>query len=90
MGVLLLCGIPGAKITVVATGDDADEASKILSAQKIPRHLIKDAMEIALRQGAYTIFAMVDALTQLTQKVNYAGDRAELDARIGGLLALAV
>lgn len=26
MGVLLLCGIPGAKITVIAEGDDAEEA----------------------------------------------------------------
>ena len=28
-------------------GSDADEVSKALSAEKIPRHLIKDAMEIA-------------------------------------------
>jgi histone H3/H4 len=70
-------------------GSDADEVTKALAAEKIPRHLIKDAMEIARKRGAFTIFALVDALTQLSQKVRYAGDRTELDARIGQLLALA-
>lgn len=70
-------------------GDDAEEVTKVLSAEKIPRGLIKDAMEIARQQGGFTIFALVDALTKLSQKVNYAGDRTELDSRIGQLLALA-
>ena len=70
-------------------GNDADEASKALSAEKIPRNLIKDAMEIAQQQGGFTIFALVNALTKLSQKSRYAGDRTELDARIGQLLALA-
>ncbi|MEZ6100639.1 MAG: DUF932 domain-containing protein [Pirellulaceae bacterium] len=71
-------------------GDDAEEVTKVLSAEKIPRGLIKDAMEIARQQGGFTIFALVDALTKLSQKVNYVGDRTELDSRIGQLLALAV
>jgi len=71
-------------------GDDAEEVTKVLSAEKIPRGLIKDAMEIARTQGGFTIFALVDALTKLSQKVNYAGDRTELESRIGQLLALAV
>ena len=70
-------------------GDDAEEVTKVLSAEKIPRGLIKDAMEIARTQGGFTIFALVDALTKLSQKVNYAGDRTEMDSRIGQLLALA-
>ncbi len=70
-------------------GDDADEVSKHLSAKNIPRHLIKEAMAIAQRQRGFTIFALVDALTKLSQKVAYAGDRTELDIRIGQLLALA-
>ena len=70
-------------------GADADEVSQTLTAGKIPRHLIKDAMDIARRRGGFTIFSLVDALTQLTQRVCYAGDRAALDARIGQLLALA-
>jgi len=70
-------------------GTDADDITKVLTAEKIPRHLIKDAMEIAQAQGAFTIFAMVDALTKLSQKLQYAGDRTALDAKIGGLLAMA-
>lgn len=71
-------------------GHDAEEVTKKLTAEKIPRHLIKEALEIARRKGAFTIFALVDALTQLTQDVRYAGDRVELDARIGRLMSLAL
>jgi hypothetical protein len=70
-------------------GADADEVTKALSAESIPRYLIKDAMNIARQRGGFTIFSLVDALTQLSQKVRFAGDRAALDARIGQLLALA-
>lgn len=71
-------------------GSDEEDVTKVLSAEKIPRGLIKDAMEIARQQGGFTIFALVDALTKLSQKVNYVGDRTELDAKVGQLLALAV
>ena len=70
-------------------GNDADEVTSILSAEKLPRHLIKDALEIARQQGGFTIFALVDALTKLSQRVQHAGDRTQLDAKIGQLLALA-
>ena len=33
--------------------------------------LIKDAMEIARQSGGFTIFALVDALTKLSQKARY-------------------
>ena len=46
-------------------------------------------MEIARAQGGFTIFAIVDALTKLSQKVQHAGDRTELDVKVGQLLALA-
>ena len=46
-------------------------------------------MEIAREQGAFTIFSLVDALTRLTQKVTYVGDRTEADEKVAGLLALA-
>jgi len=71
-------------------GDNADTVAKRLASEGIPRGLIKDAMEIAQKQGVFTIFAIVDALTKLSQKVKYAGDRTELDVRIGQLLELAV
>ena len=70
--------------------EDADDMAKALAAEAIPRHLIKDALEIARLRGAFTIFSLVDALTQVSQKVAYAGDRTELDARIGRLMNLAL
>lgn len=70
-------------------GDNADEVTKVLSREDIPRHLIKDALEIAREHGGFTIFALVDALTRLSQSSKYAGDRTEMDQKIGRLLALA-
>lgn len=70
-------------------GSDADDVVKQLTQHGIPRTLVKDAMELAREQGGFTIFAIVDALTRLAQNVRLAGDRAELDAKIGALLMLA-
>lgn len=71
-------------------GADRDEVTKVLQTEKIPKQLISDALEIARAEGGFTIFSVVDALTKLSQRVNYAGDRAQLDARVGQLLSLAV
>lgn len=70
-------------------GDDADEAMKALTKHGITRAMGSKALEIARQQGAFTIFALVDALTRLTQQVAYIGDRSEIDQKIGALLALA-
>ena len=71
-------------------GADAESVAKELARNGIPRNLAQDAIEIARQQGAFTIFALVDALTRLTQKAKYAGDRVEADAKVASLLALAV
>lgn len=71
-------------------GSDADEVSKELGKHGIPQHFIKDAMEIARAQGGFTIFALVDALTRLTQRMNFVADRAEYDLKVGQLLSLAL
>jgi len=71
-------------------GNDPDEAAKKLTSHGLPRGLAKEAVEMARQQGGFTIFSIVDALTRLSQRVSYAGDRAELDAKIGALLALVV
>ncbi|MDZ4779479.1 MAG: DUF932 domain-containing protein [Planctomycetia bacterium] len=77
--------------TMTATlGTDADEAAKALLAHGIPRGLAKEALDIAQIQGRFTVFAIVDALTKLTQKMPFAGDRVELDQKAASLLALAV
>lgn len=71
-------------------GEDAEEVGKVLAREDLPKGLIKDALTLAQSQGAFTIFAIVDAFTRLSQNVKYAGDRAELDQKIGQLLALAL
>lgn len=71
-------------------GSDAEEVSKALSKNGIPQHVIKEAMAITREQGGYTIFALVDALTRLAQRVTYAADRAEADYRAAQLLSLAM
>lgn len=71
-------------------GADAEEVTKRLTQEGIPRGMIKEALEIAQAQGGFTIFSIVDALTRLSQKVTLAGDRCELDAKIGQLLTLSL
>lgn len=70
-------------------GSDADEVAKELGKHGIPQHYIKDAMEIARAQGGFTIFALVDALTRLPQRLTFAADRAEADYKVAQLLSLA-
>lgn len=70
-------------------GSDADEVLKELSKSGIPRNLAKEALEIARQQGAFTIFALVDALTRLGGRVQNAGDRLDIDAKAAQLLLLA-
>lgn len=70
-------------------GEDVEQAlAKVLEAG-IPARLAEEAIESAQRQGRLTIFAVVDALTRMSQRVFYAGDRTELDAKAASLLALA-
>ncbi len=71
-------------------GNDADEALKGLLKHGIPRGVAKEALALATQEGRFTIFALVDALTRLAQKVEFAGDRNDADARAAQLLALAV
>ncbi len=70
-------------------GDDADEVLKVLNERGITKKLGKEALEIARQRGAFTIFALVDALTRLSGKLANAGDRSEPDAKASTLLALA-
>lgn len=71
-------------------GSDSEEVGKELTKHGIPQHYIKDALEIARAQGGFTIFALVDALTRLTQRVTFAADRAEADFKVAQLLSLAL
>jgi histone H3/H4 len=60
-------------------GDDAEEVMKKLAEHGISRSLAKQATELAASQGRFTIFSLVDALTRLTGKVQWIGDRTEAD-----------
>ena len=70
-------------------GSSADDVMKKLAEHGITRTLAKQAVEIAERQGQLTIFCLVDALTRLSGRLTYAGDRTEADEKASRLLALA-
>jgi hypothetical protein len=71
-------------------GSDAEEVQKALGQNGIPRTLAKEAIDIAVEKGRFTVFAMVDALTRIAGKIVNAGDRTQVDQKAAGLLALAV
>ena len=65
-----------------------EKAVKALQKEGIPAGLAKQVVPENGNPG--TLFAVVDRLTRLTGQNPFAGDRAELDAKIGRLLSLAV
>lgn len=67
-------------------GDDADEALKLLSKQGIGKRLATRTVELAQQQGGMTIFAVVDALTRLSQEQANVGDRLAVDHQAARLL----
>jgi len=77
------------KAMATTLGADSEAVLKVLNQYAITKTLAKQALDIAREKGAFTIFAVVDALTRLSAKIPQAGDRAEADERAGRLLALA-
>jgi N-acetylglucosamine kinase-like BadF-type ATPase len=71
-------------------GDDVEDVLKVLRKHGIPKAAAAEALKIAARQGKFTVFSLVDALTRLARQYENAGDRTEADARSSSLLALAV
>lgn len=71
-------------------GTEDEDALKLLGQYGINRSLAEEAIRVAKSQGAFTIFAVVDALTRLSQRIEFAGDRTQADIRASQLLALAV
>ncbi len=66
------------------------EVAKTLQRQGIPAKLGKEAIErVAASGDGFTIFALVETLTRMSQAVTYAGARTELDQKVSQLLALA-
>jgi hypothetical protein len=77
------------KAMTTRLGENADEVTKTLAENGISRNLAKEALAIAEEKGAFTIFALVDAITRLSRKLPNAGDRNEADQKAATLLALA-
>ena len=77
-----------AKAMQTRLGDDADEVADAVAKCGISRAAIKQALKIAERQGRFTIFALVDALTRLSAESKFAGERTEADQRAARLLDL--
>ena len=69
-------------------GRDLEEVTKLLRQQGIPAGMIKNASKVVA--GNHTAFAWVDALTRSSGLIKFAGTRAAMDQKIGGLLSLAV
>lgn len=69
-------------------GDDADEVLKVLQQRGVARAAAKEALQIAEGQGRFTVFAIVDALTRISARMKFAGDRVEADEAAAGLFAL--
>ena len=71
-------------------GDTNDDVLEILGKKGISKTLANEALKIAEKQGRFTIFALVDALTRLAQNCQNAGDRSAVDVKSASLLAMAV
>lgn len=70
-------------------GKDAEETLKALSKHGIPQGLGRLACELCHKAGKrFTVFALVDALTQMNRDIRFAGDRTEADVRAASLLRL--
>lgn len=68
---------------------DIEEVQKLLAKAGFTRSMATRAAEIARRKGRFTIWSIVDALTQLAREAKYAGSRTEVDQQASSLLALA-
>jgi histone H3/H4 len=69
-------------------GTDAEETLAELAKNGIARSVAQEAVTIAREKGRFTVWSIVDALTRLSQKSRYAGDRAEADQKAAQLLSL--
>jgi len=79
-----------AKAMKQKVGKDSSEAAEFLTKHGISPSMVKKAVDIIAAQGAaFTLWALVDALTQLTSEIRFVGDRTEADQKVSKLLAVA-
>jgi hypothetical protein len=70
-------------------GTTAEDVEALLAQKGFTRLLAKRASELAREKVSFTIWSVVDALTQLARECPYAGARTDADQRAASLLALA-
>jgi hypothetical protein len=70
-------------------GHDVQEVTKQLAAEGFTRTLATRAAAIAEQKGRFSVWSVVDALTQVNREQSFAGSRSEADAKAAKLLALA-
>jgi hypothetical protein len=78
-----------AKAMETTYGQDKAEVEKLLAKAGYTKSLTSRAIDIAHRKGRFTIWSLVDAMTQLTRESDYAGARTEADEKAAALLQLA-
>jgi hypothetical protein len=71
-------------------GDDAEAALKAVQRHGVTGKIAKEAISLAESRGAFTIFAVVDAITTLASRMQFAGDRVDTEQKAASMLALAV
>ena len=77
-----------AKAMETAMATTRRKRQQLLADAKFTRYLATRAVEIARTSGRLTVWAMVNALTQLSRESKFAGSRAEIDQRASSLLDL--
>jgi hypothetical protein len=78
-----------AKAMKTRYGQDAWEVTKQLMEAGFTKILATRAAAIAEEKGRFSIWSIVDALTQLSREQTFAGSRSVADAKAATLLALA-
>jgi hypothetical protein len=70
-------------------GQDAAEVTKLLLDRGFTKMIATLAVQHAREKGRFTIWSIVDGLTQASRTFRYAGERTQLDQKAAGLLSLA-
>ncbi len=77
-----------AKAMETTYGTSAEETEKLLSKAGFTRSLTARALQIAAEKGRFTVWSLVDAMTQLARDLQYAGSRTEAEEKASALLSL--
>ena len=77
-----------AKAMKTTYGTTVEEVQELLGNAGFTKALAKKAAEKARQTGRFTLWSVVDALTQLSRDAKYAGSRTDADQKASALLGL--